>query len=181
MKKFLLLIALVISGMGLSAQSRYVHEVEYNGYTLQFLPQDGAYECKVRIGEKPTVPTAIEIPNTVNSDGLYDVIGISEFGFQDCDKITSIVMPNTIREIDGNAFTNCTSMNNVDLPENLEIIGSYAFSGCSRLVQFTVPASVTVVDEGAFSSCLDLSFVTFEDKPGEITFGAEVLNYFKYS
>lgn len=164
--------------MGLSAQSRDVYEVEYDGYTLQFLTQDGAYECKVRIGEKPTVPTAIEIPSSVDLGEWYDydVIGISEFGFQDCDKITSIVMPNTIREIDGNAFTNCTSMNNVDLPENLETIGSYAFSGCSRLVQFTVPASVTVVDEGAFSSCLDLSFVTFEDKPGEITFGAEVFS-----
>ena len=67
MKKFLLLIAIIISGMGLFAQNIGDNTIiDYDGYSLEYtVTSVEPAECEVRCSVKPTVSTGITIPSTV--------------------------------------------------------------------------------------------------------------------
>ena len=55
------------------------------------------------------------------------------------------------------AFENCTRLYSVSLPESIKSIGSSAFSGCSSLTSFTIPKNVSSIGLGAFKGCRSLS------------------------
>ena len=56
--------------------------------------------------------------------------------------ITSIVLPDTIREIPARTFLNCTELKSVTMPSALERIGDRAFEGCTSLTTITIPKTV---------------------------------------
>lgn len=58
-------------------------------------------------------------------------IGVSAFG--DCNNLTGIAIPNSVKEIGENAFRNCESLTRVIIGENLAYIGDNAFYGCSEI------------------------------------------------
>lgn len=73
------------------------------------------------------------VPETVTSlaDGLFAGSAI-----------TSVVLPDTIREIPAKAFQGCKSLTSVTFPANLEKIGDMAFEGCVNLKSITIPKTV---------------------------------------
>lgn len=80
----------------------------------------------------------VTIPATL---GGYPVTEISGHGFYD---ITSVIIPDTVKEIGADTFRGCTKLTSIDLPENLERIWDYAFSG-SGLTEIKIPAKVTYI------------------------------------
>ncbi len=56
--------------------------------------------------------------------------------------ISSIVLPDTIREIPAKAFQGCKNLTSVTFPANLEKIGDMAFEGCTSLKSITIPKTV---------------------------------------
>ncbi len=68
-------------------------------------------------------------------------IGISAFDrdyYPQVDKITSIVVPNTVQRIEHYAFYNCVGLKSVFIPKSVTYIGSYAFYGNNRTNALTV-------------------------------------------
>lgn len=93
----------------------------------------------------------IIIPSEVVIDGkAYTVKKIQDNGFENCTKITSFSLPNSITEIGWWAFA-YTNIQKIDLPEKLEIIGSWAFHGCTKLERITIPKNVNDFGWGVFS------------------------------
>ena len=68
----------------------------------------------------------------INDDGTVSIVG--------CDYLTSILIPDTVTEIE-----------------------DYAFSGCSRLSSVKIPASVTAIGKKVFEECDEISLVVEED------------------
>lgn len=69
--------------------------------------------------------------SVIPSDG--SVVSIGENAFIHCDKLTSVVIPDSIKNIGSNAFYKCTSLESVALGKGVEIIEGSAFCSCSSL------------------------------------------------
>lgn len=75
----------------------------------------------------------VEIPAEVEYKGkMYKVVRIAYGAFAWCDKLTSIKLPPTIREIRYGAFSMCTSLKEMNVPSGTKICGG-AFYGCISL------------------------------------------------
>ena len=70
--------------------------------------------------------------------------------FSECRNITTIKLPNSIKEIGSACFRDCP-ITHIDLPENLEIIGSSAFKGTS-LSEIDLPESLVSIGDYAFAN-----------------------------
>ena len=92
----------------------------------------------------------IVIPST-SPDG-YTVTGIDDRAFLDCEMISSIGLPDTVKYIGDYAFSGCSYLSFINLPDGLESIGECAFRWC-ELVNVTIPDSVTSIGSGAFLYC----------------------------
>ena len=78
--------------------------------------------------------TEIVIPDTILG---YPVVVIADEAFMGNDKITSVVIPDTVKDIEYAAFKDCTNLVSVTIPESVEFISEYrAFENCPKLKQF---------------------------------------------
>ena len=83
----------------------------------------------------------------------YQVTGIGANAFQNNTKITSVVLPETIKTIGSNAFAGCLNIETLTLPENLERIESSAFYNCRRIKEVVIPNTVSYIGPQAFHYC----------------------------
>ena len=90
----------------------------------------------------------------------YSVVGIKESAFQECNKLTSIVLPNTVTEIGNSAFFYCTQLLSVTLSNSLEGIGYDAFYGCGNLTSMDLPASIRWIGLHAIGGCTSMTSLT---------------------
>lgn len=81
------------------------------------------------------------------------VRAIEAWALADCNKITAVILPDSITEIGNYAFHRCYALTSVVLPSNVVSIGYGSFSYCIELSNISViPESTTYIGEGAFSS-----------------------------
>ena len=72
-------------------------------------------------------------------------------GFNGCNTLNSVTLPDTIKTIGDSAFSGCTSLKEINWPASLTTIGKYAFFG-SGLTDVVLPDTVTTLDSSAFGS-----------------------------
>lgn len=77
-----------------------------------------------------------------------------------CSSLTSVNLPENLKEIKFEAFSGCSSLTSIELPNSLTGIGEDAFSE-SGLTSVVIPKSVTKIGSYAFSNCADLKSVNF--------------------
>ena len=120
---------------------------------------------------------SISIPNSVENLEEYAFSGcsglrtltlgngltsISDYAFCECG-IRTLVIPNSVKSIGGNAFGACKSLTTLTIPNSVESIGDHAFNTCSALTKLTIPNSVSSIGEGAFRRCAGLSSIVVEN------------------
>ena len=71
-------------------------------------------------------------------------------GFYECGKLTEIILPTSITQIDEYAFYNCKSLNTITIPSSVKSIGVLSFCGCTSLLEVSVPDSVKEIGINAF-------------------------------
>ena len=71
---------------------------------------------------------------------------ISNYAFDDCCTLESIVIPESVTEIGYAAFFRCTSLKSITIPESVTKIGKAAFVGCSSLGSIVVAKGNPVYD-----------------------------------
>ena len=91
------------------------------------------------------------------------VTEIGEDAFRRCSSLTSVEMSNSITKIDDRTFAGCFSLTSVKIPNSVTVIGRHAFSDCSKLTSIEIPDSVTVIGYCAFLSCHSLRDVKLSD------------------
>lgn len=103
----------------------------------------------------------IIIPSHVPHKGdNYTVTYLEEQLMFKANKLKSVTIPGTIKEISKYAFCNCYFMTSVTMGEGIELIEEYAFSGCYSLREVVVPDSVKRLEYGVFFCCKELTKVT---------------------
>ena len=75
------------------------------------------------------------------------------------ENITTITIPEGVRQIRDFAFTGCQDITQATLPNSLQTIGEDAFYQCYGLTSITIPDSVKTLPYGAFWSCSSLKTV----------------------
>ncbi len=138
--------------------------------------------------------TDIVIPSTYNGK---PVTGINANLFSPWQHLTSLTIPNSIKNVGVNAFptheafkyneydnayylgnksnpylylvkAKNTDITSVNIHSNTKFIYSDAFSNCSQLTSVTIPDGVTGIGEGAFFYCWRLSNIAIPDSVTEI-------------
>ena len=92
---------------------------------------------------------------------------IGKSAFYGCSGLTEVVFGNKVETIDTMAFANCTKLNELQLPSSLQTISYRAFAECSSLQTITVANGLQSLGDYAFSSCSSLRAV---DLPATITY-----------
>ena len=88
-----------------------------------------------------------------------DIIGLN--AFNNMSGITSLTLPETVRQIEDGAIAFCNDLSAVTLSDGLLVIGDNCFSCNPSLTEVTLPASVCYVGSNAFSSCDNLRKIVF--------------------
>lgn len=90
-------------------------------------------------------------------------------GFEGCTKLKNIgpvgsgsdvEIPDSVTQIDYEAFKGCTALRSVEIPDSVTILGSNAFFGCTGLPNITIPDSVIQIDDIAFGGCTGFTSIT---------------------
>lgn len=79
---------------------------------------------------KTTAVGRMTIPSTYKGK---PVTAIGNNAFASCKKLTSIILPTSIRSIGSYAFLLCTGLKTITIPAKVTAIGYYAFAQCSSL------------------------------------------------
>ena len=132
--------------------------------------------------EKPSGD--VIIPETLSNGMAVKTIGKTRNtvydgllgAFEGCTDITSVVIPNSVTFIDGNAFAGCIGLTSVTIGNSVTKIGLYneeimyvyegPFAGCTSLAFIEFGNSLAFIGHKAFADCTSLTSVTL---PNSIT------------
>lgn len=172
-------------------KKRFVSLLVALSITLTFLPIGAVAAAPIKftngnlkytvnaVGESVTVsgtlrnPTQLNIESSILYNGTnYTVTKIATWAFYDArNTLTEVTLPNTVDEIEYQAFFNCSNLTKVIIPEGVRKIGQAAFYGCSQLTSITIPSTITNMDT-AFSGNTALSHVTLTNGISKISSNA---------
>ena len=96
------------------------------------------------------------------------VIGIGERGFKDCNEITEVVLPESIKYIDKMAFQECKKLTSITLSQSLEAIKEGAFVFCEKLKTIDIPNGIKRIEKSTFYTCQELENVHLPEGLEEI-------------
>ena len=112
---------------------------------------------KIRILKYTGNDRIVVIPARI--DGLP--VGFIGAAFDRNTTVASVVLPNTVTEIEGNAFRGATSLQKINFPKNLKVIGDNAFSFCISLSSdVTLPEGFISLGFAAFNRCIAIRNVS---------------------
>ncbi|MBO4690811.1 MAG: leucine-rich repeat protein [Paludibacteraceae bacterium] len=142
---------------------------------INYVLNDNEMTAKI-VTSKPTGD--VIIPDSVKSaEKTYVVTEIGSEAFSNCNELTSVVLPNSLKKIGNCAFYECTELTSINLPDSVEEVGVNAFYSCG-LTQpvynkhifasmpkayegaYTVPDGIETIAGGAFGFCTDLTTVS---------------------
>ncbi len=85
--------------------------------------------------------------------------------FEDCAKLKTVKLPDTVKEIEARAFKNCSALQSVNMPKAISVIQSEAFEGCASLekLDFTGTSLVSLGGD-LFVGCNSLKEVLFGER-----------------
>lgn len=157
-------------------KKRFISLLVALSITLTFLPMGAVAATKITKGNLKYIvnadgksvtvsgtsgkPTQLNIESSISDNGTnYTVTKIGMWAFNKCNSLTEVTIPNTVIEIDYQAFYYCPNLKKVTIHEGVKTIGQTAFIGCTQLTSITIPGTVTEMDS-AFSGSTALSQVT---------------------
>lgn len=95
---------------------------------------------------------------------------ISDGAFWGCSALSSIALPDSVTEIERNAFFE-TGLRNIQLPAQLNKLGTDAFRNCTSLDKIDIPAGLTQIEPDTFCNT-GLTSVTLHEGLTKIEDGA---------
>ena len=156
MKKIYVLFLLALLPLLASADPVEIDGIYYNLVT------------KVKVAEVTSNPNKytgdIVIPKSFTYNGItYNVTSIKGGAFYECNNLTSVTIPNTVKTIGDCAFYACTQLSSAIIGNNVKEIGEQAFWDCTALTSVTIPKSVTIIKKFAFEGCTGLTSIALSN------------------
>lgn len=111
--------------------------------------------------DKSEIKGDVKIYSPINYLGVaYNVRKIKKEAFHNCEKISTVSLPECILEIGNSAFSNCTNLKSINLPPELLYIPDYCFYSCKNLTGVTLPKNISYIGTRAFYRYGDLGDLT---------------------
>ena len=85
-----------------------------------------------------------------------DITIIGDKAFLSCADLTQVVLPDSVRIIESQAFCGCYRMKDIPKAKNVTYYGFAAFQSCNSLSSINIPDSVKEIESEAFSQCSNL-------------------------
>ena len=121
----------------------------------------------VAIGEgafKGTCLVNVTIPDTVTK--------IWNGAFENCKRLSSAQLSNSLVELGYRAFSNCTSLTSIRIPKSLKKVYVYInggpFQGCNALQNVELESGMTAIAGGLLYQCPGFTTITIPDSVTEI-------------
>lgn len=131
-----------------------------DGVTIYYNLINGGTEAEVTRGDNK-YSGDIVIPSTVSYDGkTYRVTSIGGSAFGECNGLTSVNIPEGVKNIETYAFAYSTELSTVTIPKGMTTIGMNSFRGCLNLTTILIPEGVEIIRNDAFNGCSSLTSVT---------------------
>ena len=143
---------------------------------------DGAFsfsalqECLIPANTRLGKKVFYNCPSLVCVQFSRGAIKIPKSCFAHCTRLSTLILPDTIRFISDMAFMACESLGmvcpclgealkGIQLPKNLRLIGRSAFKRCTSLSWVVLPYQLRKIKENAFKGCLNLQVVNLPSNP----------------
>ncbi len=85
-------------------------------------------------------------------------MGSSKYpAFQNCFRVSEILIGNEVKYIPNYAFLNCRAVKNLNIPDSVHTIGKNSFMDLNKLNSLTIGKSVRLINDSAFSNCMNLN------------------------
>ena len=123
---------------------------------------------------KNLLPSVFNIPSPYRqpvSGITYRITKIDDEVFKGCDKLQSVVIPDTVTEIGKSAFEGCSSLEKVTIPNSVTKIGDRAFANCKLLSDIVLPNSLTDIGKSVFGGCSSLVSAVISNNVTKISEG----------
>ena len=91
---------------------------------------------------------------------------IQDQAFLYCEGLKTLPLGNGLKIIGGQAFGFCHSLTEVTIPDHVEELSYSVFSGCEKLETVVIGSGVTWLGDEMFMSCYALREVVFKDPDG---------------
>ena len=127
-----------------------------------------------KVSGEVIIPSVVYDENNV----AYTVTEIGSYGFKECLRLTSVIIPNTVTLIGDGAFFNSENLASLTIPNSVVTIGKGICSFNVALTSIVIPESVSTIGDGAFSYCSKLNTVWL---PGSLTSLGEITFSDSYS
>ena len=118
---------------------------------------------------KNTPTYQYNLTSVILPEGLKE---IPDSAFYGCRNLYSVTIPESVKGIGHFAFTDCRSLEFVKIPESINSIGKNAFSDCLALSSVIIPKSITEISISTFQNCINLISVDLPESITEIGAGA---------
>ena len=122
----------------------------HNGARFE-ITRDGV--CHISGSGSLQLPAGITGFHTVVFEQDSHITEIGADCFRDCDLITVVILPDSVRQIKNSAFNTCEDLHYVRIPDNVDFIGEKAFIGCDELSYIKIPDSCSSIGKYAFEYC----------------------------
>ena len=81
------------------------------------------------------------------------VTTIGEMAFRGKKQLKNIIIANSVKEIEHDAFYDCDELDNVYVPAGVKVVKSYAFAECDKLKKVTFAGTPNKLSRHAFDDC----------------------------
>ena len=78
---------------------------------------------------------------------------IGEMAFRGKKTLKNIIIANSVKEIEHDAFYDCDELDNVYVPAGVKVVKSYAFAECDKLKKITFAGTPNKVSRHTFDDC----------------------------
>lgn len=199
MKKFLIILAIVVAlciGFVVfmtcgnkKTTAKLIKEYESKGMKVASVEDDLKFDfndsyktCELKEVNKASSFDVVVIPEEVEGYKVTS-IGMWAFGADDdiygnkredivASAVKEVVIPDTVTDIDKQAFQFCENLQKVIFGKNVEHIYDGAFLGCNSLEKLNLSETkLTCLNSGVFSSCTSLKKVVLPKQLGSLAFG----------
>ncbi len=100
------------------------------------------------------------------------VTDIEPQAFKNCKKLKKVNMPDSVKDIGYSSFENCSSLSSITLSKSIKYISSYCFMSCNSLTSVVIPKGLNDICDGAFGFCANLKSIVIPNSVKVIYYSA---------